>query len=411
MRIDDTDAQRNQAQFIGALQEDLNWLGLSVDLMISQSSRMGFYRKAAESLKKNGLLYPCFETSEELKKMRKLHAGKGPRRYDRSALKLSDEQREAFLREGRKPYWRFKLSGQRVCWDDLTGKRSYATKSLSDPVLVRADGSPTFLLTGAVDDLDLGITQVVRGEDHVTNTAVQIEIMRALDPKAVLPSFCSVPLLSGAEGKLFSKRFGGGSIRELRQKGFEPQALCAWLLSLGRPASLPVFESLTDLFCELSLQEYSGASPSVDWRALEVKNADYVRAWGFKKFSEKMKAAGIGGVSEEFWEVVRPNLETLQEAVQWSHILLGDGFSAHQDFSATQRLFVSSLVDSMPDSLNGPNDFSQWLLAAQEKAGFVKKEALKTLRLALTGRTYGPRLPDLISLMGCVRVTERLKNA
>ena len=233
LRIDDTDTERSTQEYEDGIKEDLTWLGLNWDSSFNQSDRFADYDAAADKLRKVGLLYACYETSEELDRQRKLQrvAGKPPV-YNRAALELSDQQKADYEAEGRKPHWRFKLSGDVVTWDDqVRGEQKIDTSSLSDPVLIRGDGSYLYTLPSVVDDIDKKITHVIRGEDHVTNSGAQIEVFRALSDH--VPLFAHTPLLVGKDGKGLSKRLGSLSMKELKQQGIEPMAICSLLGKIG----------------------------------------------------------------------------------------------------------------------------------------------------------------------------------
>ncbi|MCA3364769.1 MAG: glutamate--tRNA ligase, partial [Roseomonas sp.] len=235
LRLDDTDTERSRAEYAEAIEEDLTWLGLPWDGLVRQSDRLDRYAAAAEKLKAAGRLYPCFETEEELayKRERRRREGKPPL-YDREALKMTREQYEKALSNGKQPYWRFLLSSRSVSWrDHVLGDRSVKLSAISDPVLIRADGSPLYTFTSVVDDLEMGITHIIRGEDHVTNTGIQIDIFEALGGKQNALAFGHLPLLTDAEGGALSKRLGSISLRHLRKDGIEPAALVGYLAALG----------------------------------------------------------------------------------------------------------------------------------------------------------------------------------
>ncbi|MEJ1996137.1 MAG: glutamate--tRNA ligase, partial [Limibacillus sp.] len=264
LRMDDTDEERSTAEFAEAIERDLTWLGLAWDAFARQSERTERYDLAAQSLKASGRLYPCYETADELSLKRKaqLSAGRPPL-YDRAALNLSEEKRRAYEAEGRRPHWRFKLEHAAIDWDDLVrGPQHFEGDKLSDPVLIREDGRPLYTLSSVVDDAELGVTHVLRGEDHVANTAVQVQLFEALG--AEVPTFGHLPLLTDAEGKGLSKRLGSLSLEALRAEGLEPMTLNAYLAALGTSEHAEPALDLAELVARFDLSRYGRAAPKFD---------------------------------------------------------------------------------------------------------------------------------------------------
>ncbi|HET9146845.1 MAG TPA: glutamate--tRNA ligase, partial [Acetobacteraceae bacterium] len=284
LRIDDTDAERSRPEFDAAIQQDLRWLGVEWDELARQSDRLARYAEAAEALKAAGRLYPCFETEEELAAKRAaLIRRKLPPLYDRAMLSLTPAQYESALANGKRPYWRFRLSDGAVEWRDLVGgERAVRLATISDPVLIRADGTPLYTFTSVVDDADLGITHVIRGEDHVTNTAVQIDLFRALAPRRPVPEFAHLPLIADAEGGKLSKRAGSVSLRTLRKDGIEARALAAYLARLGSrrdPVPLP----LDELAADFDLADFGHGTPRFDPKQLLALNRRVLHGLSFEE--------------------------------------------------------------------------------------------------------------------------------
>ncbi|MCL4137245.1 UNVERIFIED_CONTAM: hypothetical protein GTU68_014358, partial [Idotea baltica] len=278
LRVDDTDTERSTKSYEDGLKEDLRWLGLIWADTFNQSDRFAEYDAAADKLRAAGMLYPAYETADELDRQRKLARAKGrPPVYDRSALKLTDEDRAKLEAEGRKPHWRFKLSGDRVEWEDLIrGPQTVNTSSLSDPVLIREDGSYLYTLPSCVDDINANITHVVRGEDHVTNSGAQIEIFRALGGTA--PAMAHTPLLVDKDGGPLSKRLGSLSMDQLRDKGIEPMAICSLLGRIGTSENVEAVESLGALAASFSFDKIARNAARFDEDELTSLNASILHA-------------------------------------------------------------------------------------------------------------------------------------
>lgn len=446
LRIDDTDKERSCETFTQALHDDLAWLKLSFDLTVKQSERLDLYKQAIADLKAAGRLYACYETPEELKAKREdlQKAGKPPR-YDRSARTVSKDDLLRFEKEGRRPHWRFLLESQKVGWNDLVrGQTHYDVTSLSDPVLVRADGSPSFLLTGCVDDLEMGITCVLRGQDHVANTAVQLQVMSILDKKDCLKdvSFGHLPLLEDLSGKL-SKRTGALTLSQLRQEGVLPEVLQAFLLSLGLSRVLPSDEVLPDLAQRICIADYKGSHPKVDIHRLYLQNQQALQALSFERVRSFFEQANKIKATEPFWMCVRDNITTLSEALFWydvcfaskevwqkarlsaqrsmadkaldhrvqntldTHLASDDGCVAE---GAEERRFIAEALKFLPAAPLNQDSWSLWTQALKEKTHRKGKALYLPLRKVLTGCTKGPSMHHLLPLIEYACITERLKD-
>jgi glutamyl-tRNA synthetase len=402
LRIDDTDLARSTKAFEDAIRTDFTWLGMGWDLAARQSDRFAAYDAAAAALKAKGLLYPCYETEEELERKRKIAQARGlPPVYDRAALKLSDNDRAALEAEGRTPHWRFKLSGARAEWADLVrGPQSIDTGSMSDPVLIRADGLYLYTLPSVVDDAEFAISHIIRGEDHVTNTGAQIEIFQALG--AGVPGFGHFPLLVGADGAKLSKRLGTLAIEDLRENGVEPIAILSHLAKLGTSDPVEIRPSLAVLAEEFAWDKVGRAPARFDEEELLRLNAQAVHAMDYA--SAKPSLAGAGAdLGEAFWLAVRPNLVRLRDAADWARIIEGPFEPVVPD-----PAFIQAAAEVLPE---GPYDASSWSMfveAVKAKTGAKGKALFMPLRLALTGREHGPEMGPIFALIGAERARARL---
>jgi glutamyl-tRNA synthetase len=402
LRVDDTDLERSEQKYEDAIEADLAWLGFRVDLKINQSARFDRYAAAAESLKAKGLLYPCYETEDELDRKRKLQRAQGlPPVYDRAALKLTDAQKAALEEEGRTPHWRFKLSHGTIEWTDLVrGSQHVDTASLSDPILVREDESYLYTLPSVVDDIELAITHVVRGEDHVTNSGAQIEIFRALGAEP--PLFAHTPLLVGADGDKLSKRLGSLSLGEFRAAGIEPMALCSLLAKLGTSDPVEARGDLRTLAAEFDFAKIGRAPARFDEADLKRLNAAILHGSSFEHVKDRLAALGVGG-GPGFWEVARANVATLADAADLWTMVEGPIDPVIED-----EAFAAAAAALAPA---GPLDEGSWaafVAAVKDKTGAKGKALYRPLRLALTGREHGPEMDKLFPLIGAEKARKRL---
>ncbi len=403
LRIDDTDRERSKSEYEQAILEDLDWLQVGHDLMVRQSERVQHHRAAAELLKSRGLLYPAYETAEELERRRKRAlALKRPPIYDRAALKLSAVERAAQEAQGRQPHWRFKLSHRKVSWHDLIrGDVEIDTAHLSDPVLIRADGSFLYTLPSVVDDIDLAITHIIRGEDHVTNTAVQIEIFAALGQE--LPAFAHFPLLVGSGGEALSKRLGSLSLRQMREEGIEAPALFAYLARIGtsEPVALAGRE---DLIAGFDFAKIGRAPAHFDPAELAGLSARLLHGLDYEAVRLRLHALGVGG-GDDFWQAVRTNLTRFADVIDLWRIVEGPVVPSIED-AELARLAIQCL----PEGPVSENTWSQWTLDLATRSGRKGRQLFRPLRLALTGLEHGPELKKLLPLIGRDKVVARLEG-
>ncbi|WP_031549225.1 glutamate--tRNA ligase [Parvularcula oceani] len=409
LRSDDTDQERSTKEYEDGIQADLAWLGLTHDDFARQSERFSVYDDVSEHLKAKGLLYPAYETAEELDRKRKLQRARGlPPVYDRAALNLSDEEKAKYEAEGRRPHWRFKLSQTPVEWDDMVrGAVSLDTATISDPVLIREDGQYLYTLPSCIDDVDFGITHVIRGEDHVTNTAAQIEVFRAIldyRGKGEMPRFGHHSLLVGKEGEGLSKRLGSLSIASMREEGIEPQAITSLLARLG--TSDPV-EAVTDMgvLAEGFDMDRLGRAPArFDVDDLRALNAKILHLLPYARVSDRLEKIGV---SEALWNAVRGNLDRLEDAALWKTVTEGEIAPVIADEDAD---FLRQAAEHVPAGSLAAENWKPFVDAVKEESGRKGKGLFMPLRLALTGEARGPEMADLFALIGSDKAKARLKG-
>jgi glutamyl-tRNA synthetase len=404
LRFDDTDLERSKLEYAEAIEKDLAWLGIAPDLMRRQSERMAAYDAAAERLKAQGRLYPAYETAEELDRRRRRQQALGrPPIYDRAALRLSDAERAALEASGRRPHWRFRLEPRTVRWDDMVrGESRVDSESLSDPVLRREDGSYLYTLPSVVDDIDFGVTHVIRGEDHVTNTGAQIQIFEALAGAA--PRFGHHNLLTDAGGEGLSKRTGALSIASLREKGVEPLAVGALAVLVGSAEAVRPVVSLDELAAMVDLAHLSRGPARFDEAELDALSARTLHHMPYEAVADRLEALGIAGPgAEAFWLAVRGNLARLDEAAVWRQVVEGEIAPIVED-----RAFLELAASRLPDGAWDQSTWAVWTKELRTLTGRKGRELFHPLRLALTGRESGPELAALLPLIGRAKALARL---
>lgn len=403
LRIDDTDTERSTQAFEDGIKEDLTWLGLTWDATFNQSHRFKLYEAAAETLKAEGLLYPCYETAEELDRQRKLQRVQSkPPVYNRGALELTDSQIAAYKSEGRSPHWRFKLSGDTVSWTDVVrGEQSIDTRSISDPVLIRADGSFLYTLPSVVDDIDAKITHVIRGEDHVTNSGAQIEIFRALSDH--VPNFAHTPLLVGKDGKGLSKRLGSLSMDELRDQGLEPLAITSLLGKIGTSDPIEARPSLDVLTQEFSFSKIGRSPARFDEDELLLVNSKLLHETDYADVKDRLDALGVSG-GEPFWNLVRMNIEKLPDTAGWSTVFHAP---MRGQIKAEDEAFCKQAAECLPEKIVSES-WSAWTSELKSKTDRKGKALFLPLRLALTGNSRGPEMGGVLELLGAKKAKARL---
>ena len=394
LRLDDTDPARSRDEYKDAIIQDLAWLGLPHDEVFSQSERLADYQKAADRLKEKGLLYPCYETAQELALLRR--AARSSQNsspvYDRAAFKLTDAQKQQFQDEGRQPHWRFKLSGEICRFEDLLhGALKLKTASLSDPVLIRADGRFLYTLPSVLDDLDFNISHVIRGDDHLTNSAVHVELAAALGGAA--PTFAHHPLMTDVSGASLSKRKGQLSLRDLKEEGFEPETLLHFLIGEQKEN-------------KESFDFVKAASENIrfDHAHLLRLNGRFLHGLDWSEAEGRLAALGMTG-SAAFWQAIRRNLTKLSEVQFWQD-LLDDQFKG----TIQDEAFLAEAARLLPPAPWDDQVWSRWTKQLGEATSRRGRDLYLPLRLALTAREEGPEMKNLILLLGYDRVRARLNN-
>jgi glutamyl-tRNA synthetase len=402
LRIDDTDVERSKEEYVDALKEDLTWLGIKWDEMVRQSERIPHYQAAIEKLKSAGRLYACYETEQELEIKRKMQLSRGaPPIYDREGLKLTEEKRKALEAEGRKPHWRFLMKEEAIEWEDeIKGRTHFEGRNISDPILVRGDGSFTYMLPSTVDDMELGITHVVRGEDHVSNTAVQIQIFKALG--GVLPKFAHNALIKTAEGKL-SKRLGSATLRGLKEAGIEPMAINSFLAKVGTSDPIELRMSLEELVKDFDMKKFNTAPTLYALEDIERLNTKLLHQMDFKEAAPKLKALGLTGIDEGFWLSVRANLEHMDDIREWWRICK-EALAPSQE----EKDFTAQAAGLLPEGNWDATTWDAWMQKVKGATGRKGKELFMPIRKALTGMEHGPELKVLLPLIGREKATQRL---
>ncbi len=411
LRLDDTDQARSRPEYAAAIEEDLSWLGMKWDLFAKQSDRLSRYAAAAEQLKQQGMLYPCFESEIELQLKRKSQLASGkPPLYDRGALKLSASEIAAKLSAGEKPHWRFKLRHQPIIWSDLVqGEKRFEGANLSDPVLIREDGVPLYTFCSVVDDADFSITHIIRGEDHVANTAVQLEIFAALQAPA--PIFAHLPLLTGAAGEELSKRLGTLSIADLRQNmHLEAPAIVSYLAHLGTAHAPTAEQTMPDLISGFAMEKLGRAPPKFDLEDLRRHNAKTLHHMPFAAAAPRLAALQLNNLDETAWLALRSALQVFPDIKEWWQCVEETPHAKSSEApTEADRLVCAAAARTLPQTLLA-DDFAPWIKAIQAETQMKGPSLYMPLRLALTGRTDGPELKALLPLLGRERVLARLQS-
>lgn len=405
LRLDDTDLERSEARYAAGIEEDLAWLGLRWDRFVRQSDRLAAYAAAFARLEAAGRVYACYETPEELALKRKVQLQRHqPPVYDRAGRSLTADQRRALEAEGRRPHWRFRLDDGTVAWDDLVhGRLAFEGARLGDPVILRADGQPIYTFASVVDDLELGISHVIRGDDHISNTPVHLQIYAALGGDPARLAFAHLPLLAGAQGEKLSKRQGSLSLRSLRADGAEAMAVASLLARLGTADPIEPAASLDDLVGRFDLGRFGRSPPHFDVAELWQVNAKVLHLLPFAAVEGRLSALGIDGAGAAFWDAVRPNLEKLADARDWWTVCRGPLRTAIDD-----PAFATAAAASLPPEPWDEGTWRAWTQSLAAATGRKGKALFQPLRLALTGRDHGPEMRNLLPLLGRERVLRRL---
>ncbi len=413
LRIDDTDAARSREEYVDAIKADLEWLGLDWDREERQSARLDRYDAAFEVLRAAGRIYPCYETAQELEVKRKIALGRGlPPVYDRASLKLTDAKRAAKAAEGAPAHWRFLLDhAEPIGWEDgIRGTQKFDAAMLSDPVIRRADGSWLYMMPSAVDDIDMGVRQVLRGEDHVSNTAVQIQIFTALfaagfaaaeGAAQTLPAFAHEALLVGREGKL-SKRLGSLGCETFRERGIEPEAIIALLARLGTSQPVEPIADRQALVESFDLATFGRAPAKFDEDDLERLNAGIVHQLPFEAVAARLPA----GMDADGWHAIRPNLARLSDAADWWRLVTGP--IVQPAFTDDDKAFLAEAASALTW---GDNPWAGLTASLKDATGRKGRALFLPLRQALTGMDHGPDMGELLPLIGEQEARARLAQA
>ncbi|MDY0028663.1 MAG: glutamate--tRNA ligase [Pseudobdellovibrionaceae bacterium] len=406
LRIDDTDLERSKPEYEAAIYESLTWLGMSWDELAHQSKRLDRYAEVIEKLKADNRLYACYETPEELSLKRKSQLSQGmPPIYDRGALKLTAEQIAKYEAEGRKPHWRFLMKDEPIIWQDLIrGEVHFEGKDISDPVLIREDGSPLYHLCSVIDDADFGMTHIIRGEDHVSNTAAHLQMFDAIGFNR--PQLAHLPLLSDPEGGKLSKRLGALSIIQLRDEvGLEPLSICSLLARLGTSDPIESFDSHAPLIESFDISKFGRGTPKFDQEELLRLNSKLIHELDYSAAKIRLAQIGLEEVSEDFWNVVRPNLEKITDIKDWWTVANGPVTPVVND-----NEFAAKAIELMPPAPWTPDTWKEWTGAIKTATGRKGKDLFMPLRQALTGMDHGPELGDLLPLIGPEKAKARLSK-
>ncbi|MBC7131590.1 MAG: glutamate--tRNA ligase [Roseovarius sp.] len=401
LRIDDTDPERSREEYVDAIKEDLDWLGLHWDRVERQSLRLERYGEAAERLRGMGRLYEAFETPTELdlKRKKQLNMGRPPV-YDRAALALSEEERARLRAERGAGVWRFLLDHQRIEWrDGILGPISIDAASVSDPVLIRTDGQVLYTFASVVDDIEMGVTDIVRGADHVTNTATQIQIIEALG--GVVPRFAHHSLLTGPQGEALSKRLGALSLRDLRARGVEPMALLSLMARLGSSDPVELRSDMAELIEGFDIERFGAAPTKFDEADLVPLSARVLAARPFEAVADTILALGVPEeIAPDFWEATRENITTLHDLEGWWRIFR-DG--AEPVIADEDRAFVAEALALLPEGPHDRETWDKWTAVVREATGRKGKALFMPLRKALTGRAQGPDMARVLPLLQVIR--------
>ena len=404
LRIDDTDTERSKPEYEQAIEDGLNWMGLDWDEKARQKNRGERYQEAIQKLKDDGRLYPCYETAEELALKRKTQLSRGkPPVYDRGALSLSDEQIKAYEDQGRKAHWRFKMLHDPIEWNDMVrGNVQFQGSDISDPVLIREDGSPLYHICSVIDDVDYKITHVVRGEDHVSNTAAHIQMFEALGAKP--PEFAHMTLLADMDGGKLSKRLGGKSLKELREEeGLEPMALISLLAKLGSSDPIDALTDIQPAIDQFDFSKFSRNTPKFDSDELIRLNAKILQQTSYADIKDRLEELGLDDIDESFWNAVHNNLNLLIDLKEWWTVANGPVSPIIEDAD-----YIREAAALLPAAPWDENTWSSWTTQIKEKTGRKGKELFLPLRQAITGMDHGPEMPVLLPLIGSEKVKDRL---
>ena len=396
LRIDDTDKIRSKKDYEKNIKENLRWLGLDWDKTFNQSSKYENYEINILKLKESGRIYPCFETEEELSLKRKslLSSGKPPI-YDRSSLKLTKKDIEKNLNEGKKPHWRFKLVDEIISWQDLIkGKVSFDSKNLSDPILIREDGSLLYHLPSVIDDIDEKITNIIRGEDHISNTAFHIQLFKSLN--ASVPKFAHHPFLTDSEGKGFGKRLGSLSINKLQNLGYEYITILNYLLNIGSNQDIIADKNISSLINNFDLKNISSSNPKFSIDVLKSLNKDILQSYVFDEISDRINLICEDLIDKKLWQFTKNNIDFFAEIKNWVDIIKSENNFMKDTMDAK---LINAAIESLPEDPYNEDSWEVWTSKIKNLTGLKGKDLFMPLRKILTGMNNGPELKYLLPLL------------
>ncbi len=402
LRIDDTDLERSSQKYTESIISDLKWLNIQYFDIFKQSERMDKYRDVFNYLKKKDFIYPCFESAEELSLKRKILLKQGrPPIYDRGSLKLKKSEISSLISSGKKPHWRLKLNDEVITWEDkIHDKVTFKNLSISDPIIFRSDELPLFTITSVVDDADLNVTHIMRGDDHLTNTAAQIQLFKMLDSK--VPEFGHFPLIKSISGESLSKRVGKDSINQLRSEKVHPLIIINYLSKIGTSSSVESIIGLDKLIQEFDLKIFSKNSIFYDPNDLHRMNSKYLKELGF----DELKKITNPIFNQSFWDIVKCNIDNIKEAEDWYEIINSELIL--EDKVVLSNDLKKIILDELPEKINSKT-WMEWTKKILEKCDIKPKELYTKLRIILTGKKFGPSMNNLLTLLDTKEIVNRIK--
>lgn len=405
LRIDDTDVERSNLIYEEQIKKDLLWAGLNWDSEVKQSHRINKYKEVLDTLISKQLVYPCFEDPEELNLKRKAQLSSGkPPIYDRKSLNLTDKEIDEKISMGKKPHYRFFLKNEKIIWNDLIrGECNLYTSSVSDPIIVREDGRFIYTLASVIDDCDFEITHVIRGEDHVTNSAVQIQIFKALNSN--VPKMGHLSLMTDIDGRGLSKRIGSLSIDELKKQNIEPQVLTSYLAKIGSSQNVELQNSMKNLIDEFDINLFNKAPTKFDYEFLKNINAKFFQLINFNIIKDRITENKLY-FTKEFWNFIKTNVSSVDQIHEWLNIIYGQFYIDKNNNLDTKNLYLKCFPDQPIDNLT----WSKWLENITKEVKDKKINIIKNLRAFLTGKSSGPELSGLIIFLGKEKIFQRLKT-
>jgi glutamyl-tRNA synthetase len=403
LRIDDTDQERSKNEYIESIKKDLTWLGIDWDVCFRQSERKEKYEEAKQKLIESGRLYSCYETEEELAlKKKSLLSRNLPPIYDRASLKLSAQEKQELEKMGVTPYWRFLLKDEDITWQDkIRGELRFSAKNLSDPVLVRANGTLTYSLASVVDDIEYGVTDIIRGEDHISNSAVHVQLFEALG--ATIPQFAHISLLSAKEKKL-SKREGGFDVKELVDNGILPLSLAIFLTKIGTSEIIDAQKRVPDLIKDFEFSQLNKATVQYDYEELAAFNTKVIHSLSYDEVKHQLQELGMGDLDEEFWLFIKGNIERIKDVAKWWVICKKDIQAEILD----QEL-IQLAAEQLPQGKFDCATWDIWINNIKNHTTKRGQELFLPIRMALTGEKKGPEIKHLLPFMNQEQILKRFR--